>query len=81
MIAGDWTKAIVGIRKDVELDILTEASIYDGDGVLQYALAQEGMVALMATWRLGFEGANPVTALQADEATRYPFAVLVPAGH
>jgi HK97 family phage major capsid protein len=90
MIAGDWTKAILGIRRDVELDILTEASLYDNSGNLQFALAQEGMVALMSTWRLGFEVANPVTRLNPTQdvtvdgvttlSTRYPFAVLVPAG-
>lgn len=80
LVTGDFTKAILGIRQDITFKMLTEATIYDSGGEVLYALAQQDMVALRAVIRLAWVVANPVTRLNTDAASRYPFAVLRPAG-
>ena len=78
LISGDWSKLVYSIRKDVTYKVLTEAVIQDASGNILYNLAQQDMVALRAVMRLGWQLPNPVNRINADEASRYPFAVLVP---
>jgi hypothetical protein len=59
--------------------VLDQAVISDGDGKIIYNLAQQDMVALRCVLRLGWQLPNAVTALNADDNSRYPFAVLTPA--
>lgn len=81
MIAGDWSKAVYAIREDIEYRLLTEATIIDpSTKKVVYALAQQDMVAMRFKMRLGVQVANPATRANATAATRYPFAVLTPAG-
>ena len=78
LIAGDFNQAVYAIRSDVDYKVLTEAVIQDpSDGSILYNLAQEDMVALRVTFRLGYAIPNPVNALDESE-TRYPFAYLKP---
>ena len=78
LIAGDFSQAVYAIRQDVDYKILTEAIIQDpSDGSILYNLAQEDMVALRVTFRMGYAIPNPVNTLDSSE-TRYPFAALVP---
>lgn len=80
-IAGDWSKAVYAIREDIEYRLLTEATIIDpSTKEVVYALAQQDMAAMRFKMRLGVQVANPVTRANGTEATRYPFAVLTPAG-
>lgn len=79
LIAGDFSKAIVGIRQDIEFTVSTQAIIQDGSGAIVYNLFQQNMVALKLHVRYAFATANPVTALESDAASRAPFAVLAPA--
>jgi len=80
LIAGDFTQAVYSIRQDVTYKVLTEAVIQDpSDGSILYNLAQDDMVALRVTMRLGWEIPNPVNALN-ETATRFPFASLKPEG-
>lgn len=70
IIAADWTKSIVGLRDGIEYEILKEATLQNvtmEDGK-PLSLAENDMIAIKATMRLGF---LPVK----DEA----FAVLKPA--
>ncbi len=66
----------------MQYKLLTEAVIQDADsGDIVYNLAQQDMVALRVTFRVGFQVANPVTLSNDDSPTdphitRYPFAVL-----
>jgi len=56
IIAADWTKSLVGIREGIEYEILREAtlqSVVMGDGK-PLSLAENGMIAIMATMRLAF---------------------------
>jgi HK97 family phage major capsid protein len=79
LIAGDFNEAVYSIRNDITYKVLTEAVIQDPtDGSIMYNLAQDDMVALRVTMRLGWEIPNPVNALNETE-TRFPFAALVPA--
>lgn len=80
LIAGDFNQAVYSIRNDITYKVLTEAVIQDPtDGSIMYNLAQDDMVALRVTMRLGWEIPNPVNALNETE-TRFPFAALVPNG-
>lgn len=79
LIAGDFNQAVYAIRKDVTYKVLDQAVIQDpSTGDILYNLAQEDMVALRVTFRMGYAIPNPVTALDSSD-TRYPFAALVPA--
>lgn len=55
-IAGDWKYAIVGLRDQIKYETLTEATLQSvtmGDGK-PLSLAENDMVAIKATMRLGF---------------------------
>jgi len=75
-IAGDWQKLVYSLRKGVTFEVLKEASIYDSSDNLQYALAQDDLVALKVTMRLGWQLPRPDNRL--DTSTPCPFAALVP---
>lgn len=80
LIAGDFSQAVYAIRQDVTYKVLTEAVIQDpSDGSILYNLAQDDMVALRVTMRLGWEIPNPVNALN-ETSARFPFASLKPEG-
>lgn len=80
LIAGDWTKAIVGLRQDMEFNLRTEGVISNDAGVVVVNLMQQKMAALQVTMRVGFVTANPVTELADKTTPRSPFAVLHPKG-
>ena len=72
LIAGNWNYSLVGVRAGIEYEILKEAtlsSVTMADGK-PLSLAENDMVALKATMRIGF---LPIK----DEA----FAILRPAGY
>ena len=71
IIAGDFDKALVGIRDGIEYEILKEATLQgslDEDGE-PISLAEQDLIAIKATMRLGF-------LVVKDKA----FAALIPAG-
>ena len=77
MIVGDFTQAVYSIRQDISYKILDQAIIQDpSTGDILYNLAQEDMVALRVTMRLGWEIPNPINALAPDESVRFPFAAI-----
>lgn len=78
LVAGDWNKAVYAIRQDVTYKVLDQAVISDAQGHIIHNLAQQDMVALRCVMRLGWQLPNPVT--QIGGVSRYPFAVLTPAG-
>ena len=67
---------VVGVRKDITLDVGTEAVIQDGTGAIIYNLFQQDMVALRVTFRAGWQVSNTINNMQSVEANRYPAAVL-----
>jgi HK97 family phage major capsid protein len=78
LVVGDFNQAVYQMRKDITYKVLTEAVIQDpSTGEILYNLAQDDMVALRVTMRLGWEIPNPVNAENETE-TRFPFASLKP---
>ena len=80
LISGDWTKLVYAIRQDVTYKILDQAVIQDAAGNIIYNLAQQDMIAMRVVMRLGWQLPNPVNRVNLNNTTRYPFAVLTPAG-
>ena len=79
LIVGDMSQAVYSIRQDITFKILDQAVIQDpATGEIVYNLAQQDMVALRAVMRIGWEIPNPINALNPDEATRFPFALIEP---
>ncbi len=76
LVAGDFSQAVYAIRQDVTYKILDQAVIQDpSTGEILYNLAQDDMVALRLTFRMGYAIPNVVNILDQSES-RYPFASL-----
>lgn len=78
LVAGDWKQAVYSMRTDIKFKVATEASIHDNTGALVYNLFQDDMVALRVTMRMGWALPNPKNLVNRTDATRFPFAALVP---
>lgn len=76
LLAGDWTKLVVGVRQDMTYKLITEGVITDNTGAIVYNLPQQDMVALRLVFRAGYAVSNPINFQQLTESSRYPFAVL-----
>lgn len=79
LIAADWKKFVVGIRQDVTFDLFSEGVITDADGKVVFNLMQQDSKALRVVMRVGWQVANPVTAVQRTKSKRYPAGILTPA--
>lgn len=79
VIAGDWSKAIWGVRQDMTFKVFTEGVISDESGNVVLNLMQQDSIALRVTARFGWQVANPVNPLQTNAAARSYFGVLTPA--
>ena len=78
LIAGDFSQAVYAIRQDIDVKILDQGVIQDpSTKEIVYNLAQQKMVALMVTFRMGWALPNPATRLDEDR-TGCPFAYLEP---
>jgi HK97 family phage major capsid protein len=76
LIAGDWTKAIIGIRQDITFRVFDSGVISDEDGKVILNLMQQDSSVLRVVMRAGFVVANPINRRNPVKANRYPFAVL-----
>lgn len=74
-LVGDSSKVVIGIREDVQVKLLDQATI--GTGANQINLAERDMVALRFKFRVGFATAYS-TARIGGSITDYPFAVITP---
>lgn len=74
-IVGDRSRAILGIRQDIEFKFLDQATLTDGQGKVLMSLAEQDMIALRFKMRAGFQVADPMTWEGGQGA--YPFAALV----
>jgi HK97 family phage major capsid protein len=70
-LVGDRSKVVIGIREDVQVKMLTEATV---GGI---NLAEKDMVALRFKFRVGFATAYS-TARIGGQTTDYPFSVITP---
>lgn len=75
-IGGDWSQAMVGIRKDLTMKRADQGIIQNADGDIIYNLLQQDMVAARFVMRLAWAVPNPVNRTNQTQATRYPFSVL-----
>lgn len=76
MVAGNWSRLVYSVRQDVEVKILTEAVIQDPSSKeIIYNLAQQDMIALRVTFRMGWALPNPATRLNPDRSN-VPFAYI-----
>jgi len=82
LLSGDWNKLLYSVRKDISYKMLTEGVITDTSTPRQiiHNLAQDDMVALRVTFRMGWQLPNLINRIQPVEADRFPFAALTPAG-
>ena len=79
LVGGDWSVPVWAMRADITTKLLTEAVIQDPNTMqIVYNLAQQDMVALRCVFRAGWVLPNPVSRLNMDNESRYPFAVLTP---
>jgi HK97 family phage major capsid protein len=76
LFAGDWSKAIVGMRQDISWKLFTEGVISDADGKVILNLMQQDSVALRVVMRMGWAVANPATRLAPTAASRFYFGAV-----
>ena len=77
IIGVDWSKQLIGVRKDVTYQIFSEGVITDSDGKVVLNLMQQDTKALRVVFRVGYQVAAPITAIGAQ--TRYPGGIVTPA--
>lgn len=77
-IVGDFSQAVYSIRQDITFDVFDTGIINDTQGNIIYNLMQDDMVALRMVFRMTWGVPNPINALDSDEATRFPFALVEP---
>ena len=75
-LVGDSNKVVLGIREDVQVKLLDQATL--GTGANQINLAERDMVALRFKFRVAFATAFS-TARIGGKPTDYPFAVITEA--
>lgn len=72
-LVGDSQKVVLGIREDVQVKLLDQATL--GTGANQINLAERDMVALRFKFRVAFATAYSTAG---GEVADYPFAVITP---
>lgn len=80
MVLGDWSKAIIGLRQDITFHRSTDGIISDDSGAVVFNALQQDSVIFRFVMRLGWQVANPVNRVNGSDATRFPFAAVVPSG-
>jgi Phage capsid family len=73
-ITGDFDKAILGVRSDIRVKMLDQATLVDGADT--WNLAQRDTVAMRLVTRVAYVTSNPLTRAQPTAASRSPFAVM-----
>jgi HK97 family phage major capsid protein len=76
LIAGDWSKAIIGMRQDITWKMFDQGVISDAGGAVVLNLMQQDSVALRVTMRVAYATSNPVTTLNTNANTRFPFGAI-----
>ncbi len=88
LIVGDWKQVYYSIRQEMEVEVFTEATIKDPTRIdsngnpIEYNLAQQRMIAIMLTMRLGWEIPNPISVeTETNNPINYfPFAIVASTG-
>ena len=75
-IVGDFRYLVYSFREEMSMRVLYEATLKDpATGTELYNLAQQDMIGLRFTMRLGAQLPNPVNRVGGD--SRYPFAIIL----
>jgi HK97 family phage major capsid protein len=82
ILMGDFTKSIIGIRKDISFKMFDQGVISNDSGVVIMNLMQQDTVAMRMTMRLAYATVNPVTIMQPGQGitARWPFGMILPVG-
>jgi HK97 family phage major capsid protein len=82
MLAGDFNKAIIGIRQDITFKIFTEGVVSDDTGKVILNLMQQDAVAMRMVMRLAYATVNPVTIMHPTQTItqRWPFGAVLGMG-
>jgi HK97 family phage major capsid protein len=82
MLAGDFTKAIIGIRNDISFKMFDQGVISNDAGVVILNLMQQDAVAMRMTMRLAYATVNPVTVMNKAKTItqRWPFGTVLGTG-
>lgn len=73
-ITGDFDKAILGVRSDITMKMLDQATLVDGAAT--WNLAQRDMTAMRLVTRVAYVTTNPLTRMNPTAGTRSPFAIM-----
>jgi len=76
---GDFSEFVVGVRKDIKMDVFDTGVIQDASGDIVYNLLQQDMIAARFTFRAGWQVSNRINLDEPTEANRYPVARLLAA--
>jgi len=82
MLGGDFSKAIIGIRRDISFKMFDQGVISDDAGKVILNLMQQDAVAMRMTMRLAYATVNPVTSMRPGDAitARWPFGAVLGVG-
>ena len=76
MVAGNFKQLVYAIRQDVDVKILDQAVIQDpSTKTIIFNLAQQDMIALRVTFRMGWAMPNPATRMN-ENRVNVPFAYI-----
>jgi HK97 family phage major capsid protein len=87
LLAGDWTKAVIGLRQDISFKMFDAGVISNDSGQVVMNLMQQDSVAMRLTLRMAYATANPVTIMQPNASIdgtggttqRWPFGAIAAA--
>lgn len=82
ILAGDFSKAIIGVRQDISFKMFDQSVISNDSGKVILNLMQQDAVAMRMVMRLAYATVNPVTILNPSSSitARWPFGAILPAG-
>ncbi len=79
LLVGDFKQIFYSIRQEMDVTVLTEATIEDPETGTKYNLGQQKMIAIMVTMRLGWEIPNPISReVYENNPNYFPFAIIQP---
>lgn len=81
LLAGDWTKSIVGIRQDITFERFDQGIISDTSGKVILNAMQQDCTVFRAVFRVAWAVAAPATRLAPNPdgtGSKYPFGLITP---
>ncbi len=80
LLVGDFKQIFYSLRQEMDVTVLTEATIKDPSTGVEYNLGQQKMIGIMVSMRLGWEIPNPISReTWENNPNFFPFAIVAPA--